>query len=169
MKIDGRCHCGYVTAEYVDRILKGAKPADLRCRTQFGSSFAIVAPLSDAAENLSWVGQTSMRALALAIALSLMIMPAPAASPHVEAGVKAFQTVGTDPKRLEMFCELMEVEEENEQKTDRFLQTKLDKVLDELGADFSAAWKSVEGIDPASDDGKVLYAALDRLLEKCSD
>jgi hypothetical protein len=42
-------------------------------------------------------------------------------------------------------------------------------MLDELGADFKAAWKSVEDIDPASEDGKILYAALDRLLEKCFD
>jgi hypothetical protein len=45
----------------------------------------------------------------------------------------------------------------------------MDKMLDELGADFKATWKSVEDIDPASEDGKILYAALDRLLEKCFD
>jgi hypothetical protein len=34
------------------------------------------------------------------------------------------------------------------------------KLLDELGADFKAAWKTVDDIDPASDDSQVLNAAL---------
>jgi hypothetical protein len=56
----------------------------------------------------------------------------------------------------------MEIGEENPENAAPFLEPKIDKLLDELGAEFKAAWKSVEDIDPASDDGKVLYAALDR-------
>jgi hypothetical protein len=43
----------------------------------------------------------------------------------------------------------------------------MDKLLDELGADFKAAWETAENIDPAADDGKVLSAALDQLSDKC--
>jgi hypothetical protein len=110
-----------------------------------------------------------MRALAAAIALSLLNIAALAASSQVEAALKAFQTVGTDANRLKTFCELMHIEEENAEKADPAVEAKMDKLFDELGADFKAAWKSVEDIDPASEDGKVLNAALDRLLDKCSD
>jgi hypothetical protein len=109
-----------------------------------------------------------MRALAVLLGL-LMSIPVLAASPQIEAAIRVIQTVGTDANRLNPFCELMEVEEENPREVAPFLQTKIDKLLDELGADFKAAWKIIQVIDPASDDGKVLYAALDGLVDKCSE
>ena len=108
-----------------------------------------------------------MRALAAAIALTLLTIAALAAGPEVEAALKAFQTAGTDANRLKMFCELMQTEQQNAEKPDPVLEAKMDKLLDELGADFKAAWETVEDIDPASDDGKVLNAAVDRLSDKC--
>ena len=110
-----------------------------------------------------------MRALVAVHALSLLTIAALASTPQVEAAVKAFHSLASDANRLKTFCELIEIEQENEEKAGPLLATKMDKMLDELGADFKAAWKSVEDIDPASEDGKILYAALDRLLEKCSD
>jgi hypothetical protein len=109
-----------------------------------------------------------MRALVAVLALSLTIA-ALAATPQVEGAVKAFQSLASDANRLKTFCELIEIEQENEEKAGPLLATKMDKMLDELGADFKAAWKSVEDIDPASEGGKILYAGLDGLLEKCSD
>src|SRR4029079_17900058 len=109
-----------------------------------------------------------MRALATAIAL-LLLTVALAASPEIEAAVKVFQTLGSDPNRLKTFCELIEVEEENRQNADPFVESKMNKMLEELGADFKSAWKTVEDTDPASDDGQVLYAALDRFSDKCFD
>ena len=108
-----------------------------------------------------------MRALAAAISLSLLTIAALAASPQVEAALKAFQMTGTDANRLKTFCELMETDKQNAERPDPLLEAKIDKLLDELGADFKAAWEIVEDIDPASDDGKVLNAALDRLSDKC--
>src|SRR6187200_3345740 len=110
-----------------------------------------------------------MRALVAVLALSLLTIAALASTPQVEAAVKAFQSLGSDANRLKTFCKLIEIEQEHEEKAGPLLAPKMDKMLDELGADFTAAWKSVEDIDPASEDGKILYAALDRLLEKCSD
>jgi hypothetical protein len=116
-----------------------------------------------------------VRALVAVLGLSLLTIAALAApdrscaTPQVEAAVKAFQTLASDANRLKTFCELIEIEQENEEKAGPLLATKMDKMLDELGTDFKAAWKSVEDIDPASDDGKILYTALDRLLDKCSD
>jgi hypothetical protein len=109
-----------------------------------------------------------MRALVAVLAPSLLTIAALASTPQVEAAVKAFHSVASDANRLKTFCELTEIEQENEEKAG-LLATKMNKMLDELGADFKAAWKSVEDIDPAAEDGKILYAALDRLVEKCSD
>ena len=108
-----------------------------------------------------------MRALAVPIALSLMTIPALAASPQIEAAVKVIQTVGTDANRMKTFCELMRIDEQNAQKVDPFLEAQMDKLLDELGTDFKAAWDFAEAIDQASEDGNVLNAALDRLSDKC--
>ena len=108
-----------------------------------------------------------MRALAAAIALSLLTIATLAASPEVEAALKAFQTAGTDASRLKTFCELMQTDQQYAERADPLLEAKMDKLLDELGADFKAALETVEDIDPASDDGKVLNAALDQLSDKC--
>jgi hypothetical protein len=61
----------------------------------------------------------------------------------------------------------MQIDEQNAKRSDPLLEDKMNKLLDELGADFKAAWETAEDIDPASDDGKVLNAALDQLSDKC--
>ena len=108
-----------------------------------------------------------MRALAVLIALSLMTIPMLAASPQVEAAVKAIQAVGTDASRLQIFCELMKIDEQNADKADPVLEVRMDKLLDQVGADFKAAWDTAETSDEASEDGKVLDAALNRLSDRC--
>jgi predicted HAD superfamily Cof-like phosphohydrolase len=108
-----------------------------------------------------------MRALAMSIVLALMTAPASAVSSQVEAAIKVFQTVDSDANRMKTFCELMRIDEQHAQKPDPFLEAKIDKLLDELGVDFKAAWETAEDINPASDDGKALSAALDQLSDRC--
>jgi hypothetical protein len=108
-----------------------------------------------------------MRALLTATALTLLIIAALAASPEVESALKVFQTIGADANRLKAFCEVMQIEQEHSGRADPLLEAKMDKLLDELGADFKAAWETAGSIDPTSDDGKVLDAALDQLSDKC--
>jgi len=45
----------------------------------------------------------------------------------------------------------------------------MDKLLDQLGAEFEAAWDIVEDTDERSPDGRALNAALDQLEDKCPD
>ena len=96
-----------------------------------------------------------MRALAAAITLFLVTTPALAASPQVEAHVKVFQAVGADANRLKTFCEMMQIDEKMGEKEDPALKAQIDKLLDQVGADFKAAWKAIEYIDENSPDGKV--------------
>jgi hypothetical protein len=110
-----------------------------------------------------------MRVLAAAIALSLITAPALAASPQVESAIKAFQSVGVDPNRLKTFCELIQISERMGDNEDPALQAQIDKLVEQLGADFKAAWEAVEEADEASPDGKALSAALDELSEKCPE
>ena len=110
-----------------------------------------------------------MRAIAAAIALSLITAPALAASPQVDAAVKVFQTVAADANKLKTFCEMITVEEKMGDKADPALEAQIDKLVDQLGADFKIAWAAVEAVDENSPDGKVLSAALDQLDEKCPD
>jgi hypothetical protein len=108
-----------------------------------------------------------MRTLAATIALPLLTIAALAASPEVESALKAFQTAGTEANRLKMFCELIQTDKQLAERADPALEAKMDKLLDELGADFKAAWETAENVYPASDDDKVLSAALDQLSDKC--
>lgn len=108
-----------------------------------------------------------MRALAAAITLFLVTTPALAASPQVEDAIKVLQAVGADANRLKTFCEMMQIDEKMDEKEDPALKAQIDKLLDQVGADFKAAWKAVENIDENSPDGKVLNAAADRLEDKC--
>jgi hypothetical protein len=109
-----------------------------------------------------------MRVLAVLVGL-LMSIPVLAASPPIEAAIRVIQTVGTDANRLKTFCELMKIDEQNEKRTSPSSEAQMDKLLKELGPDFEAAWELVEDTDPASEDGKVLSAALDRAADKCPD
>ena len=82
-----------------------------------------------------------MRALASAITLFLVTTPALAASPQVEAAVKVFQAVSADANRLKTFCEMMKIDEKMDEKETPALNAQMDKLLDQLGADFKAAWE----------------------------
>jgi hypothetical protein len=110
-----------------------------------------------------------MRALAAAIALSLITAPALTTSPQVEAAIKVFRAVGADASRLTIFCEMMELDKKFGETEDPVLEAQINRLLDRLGADFKAAWETVEEIDENSPDGKILNAALDELSEKCPD
>jgi hypothetical protein len=110
-----------------------------------------------------------MRALAAAITLFLVTTPSLADSGEVEAGVKVFQAVGADANRLKTFCEIIQIDDKMGKKEDPALSAQIDKLLDQLGADFKAAWRAVEEIDENSPDGKALNAAADRLEDKCRD
>jgi hypothetical protein len=101
--------------------------------------------------------------------MSLMSVPVLAVSLQVQAAVKAIESVGTDAQRLKTYCELVNIEEENAEKAAPSVQVRMNKFLDKLGADFKPAWAIAQTIDPASEDGKILLAALDRLSDKCSD
>jgi galactitol-specific phosphotransferase system IIB component len=107
-----------------------------------------------------------MRALAV-IALALITAPALAASPQVEAAVKVFQAVAADANKVKIFCEMTKIDETMGGKADPALEAQIDKLLDQLGADFKIAWTAVEAIDEKSPDGTVLHAALDQLEDKC--
>jgi hypothetical protein len=61
----------------------------------------------------------------------------------------------------------MKIDEQNEPNPNAVLEARMDKLLDELGTDFRQVWDTAESIDPASEDGKALHAALDRLSERC--
>jgi hypothetical protein len=54
-----------------------------------------------------------MRALAAGIARPLLTIAAFAASPQVQAALRAFQTLGADANRMKTFCELTQIEQEN--------------------------------------------------------
>ena len=108
-----------------------------------------------------------MRVLAAAVTALLVTTPAFAASPKVDAAIKVFQSTLADANRLKTFCQIVQVEEKIGEKEDTALDTQVDKLLDQMGSQFKAAWESVEDVDEASPDGVALAAALDQLSDKC--
>jgi hypothetical protein len=111
----------------------------------------------------------TMRALPAAMMLLLITTTALAVSPKVEDAIKVLQAVVTDANKLKTFCELLDLDEELGDKQDPVIEAQMDKLLNQLGADFEIAWDTVEDTDERSPDGRALNAALDQLEDKCPD
>jgi hypothetical protein len=76
---------------------------------------------------------------------------------------------GADANKLKTFCEMMQIETKMGEVEVPVIKAQIDKLLDQLGADFKAAWNTVVDVDDDSPDGKVLNAALEQLEDKCPD
>jgi len=108
-----------------------------------------------------------MRALAAAMTLFLVTTSALAANPKVENALKVLQDISRDPAKMKTFCEMMVIDEKMGDKEDPVLEAQIDKLADQLGPAFKAAWDAIDDIEEDSPDGKVLAAAIGRLEDKC--
>jgi hypothetical protein len=98
-----------------------------------------------------------------------------AASPQVNAAIKAIQAAGTDTAKMEVFCDLIDLLDDAEDKAgpaaadkeDPALEKQEDILLTQLGSNFEVAWDVGGELDEKSADGKEYNAAVDALAEKC--
>ena len=112
------------------------------------------------------------RILAVVTICALVAWPAFAASPEVEAAIKAFGDVASNPDKLKTYCEMSKTmaiagDEEDETKI-AALEKKMADHMQALGADFEKAFETGADLDPDSSDGKAFDSALDNLDNKCA-
>lgn len=111
------------------------------------------------------------RIIAIAAAVAVLVLPGAAAAPKVEEAAKTFAAVEGDQKRLGTFCEMFKnmtlAEAEQDEKKAQDLEQKIDASMKALGNDFVTAWELQAEIDADSPDGKVYFAAADKLMGKC--
>jgi hypothetical protein len=112
-------------------------------------------------------GDKTMRALAAAMALFLVTSSALAANPKVENALKVLQDISRDPAKMKTFCAMMVINKKMGDKEDPVLEAQIDKLADQLGPAFKAAWDAIDDIEEDSPDGKVLAATIDQLEDKC--
>jgi hypothetical protein len=91
----------------------------------------------------------------------------PAASPAVDQAIKTIESVGNDPGKLKLFCNLNKILQEAGEKDDPAIQKQIDDLVAQLGADFGAAWDIGDELDENSPDGQAFYGAVDSLADKC--
>jgi hypothetical protein len=97
--------------------------------------------------------------------------PGDAASPRVEAAIKALAKIESDPAKFQAFCAL--IKELRAAHDDAVKSEALDKQMDQLlrsiGPDVFLAWDLAGEIDPQTEDGAALEAAVDTLEGKCGE
>jgi hypothetical protein len=112
---------------------------------------------------------------ACAAAVGLGTSAVLAASPQVDAAIKVIQAAGADTAKMEVFCDLIDLLDDAEDKAspaaadkeDPALEKQEDIHLTQLGSNFEAAWDVGGDLDEKSADGKEYNAAVDELAEKC--
>lgn len=109
---------------------------------------------------------------AAALALTLAGGQAFALDPRVEAGTKAFSAVAADAEMLKTYCAMSRAMSSASDESDSAKNEAADKeitgFMTKLGPDFQKAWDLGADLNPDSEDGKAMNAALDSLEEKCS-
>ncbi len=115
---------------------------------------------------------TRIAPLAAVLALALAGGPALAANAKVEAGVKAFAAVAADAEKLKTYCAMSKIMATATDETDSAKNEGIDKEIAaqmaKLGAEFSTAWDLGAELNPDSEDGKAMNAALEKLEDQCS-
>src|SRR5262245_29242176 len=111
-------------------------------------------------------GEVEMKRILIAyVAVALAASAGLAASPEVEAAIKALQSVGADAGKLKLFCTLNDLLQNAGDKEDPALDKQTDDIIKQLGADFEAAWDLGNELDEDSADGTEFFAALDLLAD----
>lgn len=115
--------------------------------------------------------EADMKLIAAFAAIALLASAsAHAASPEVEAAIKAVAKIEADPATFQSYCKLSKemaaAEEEDSPKAEE-LGKQLEELMKTIGPDVAAAWELVDELDPESADGKALLAAYEALEEKC--
>jgi hypothetical protein len=108
-----------------------------------------------------------MRIVAAGIVVALAASPCLAANAKIDAAVKTFQSVGADPAKLKVFCEMQKAMDAAGEKEDAAADAKIDGYMQQLGSAFQAAWNAGNDLEENSPDGKTLDAAIDALASKC--
>jgi len=108
------------------------------------------------------------RVVFAAVTVCLAIAPALAASPKIDAAVKAFKAVGADPAKQKIFCDMSKAMDEAGDKPSPAADAKINGYMKQLGSDFESAWGVADGLNENSADGKAYNNALDALAGKCS-
>jgi hypothetical protein len=102
---------------------------------------------------------------------ALATAPAVAVDAKVETAVKTFAGVESDSAKSVTFCEMFkamtDAETEQDEKKAQKLEEDIDARMKALGAEFTTAWELQAELDAESADGKVYYAAADKLMAKC--
>ena len=121
------------------------------------------------------MGENEMtRPLLVCAVVCLTAVAASAADPKVDSAIAVFKQVEGDPAKLQIFCEMSDVEDAMEPedpaaeaKEDPAAEAKIDGYLEQLGPEFEAAWDTE--VAENSPDEKLLDAALDELGDKCPE
>ena len=113
-----------------------------------------------------WMKRNLMVALVAAVGLGAPLVMA--ASPPVAEAIKTLQTVGNDPARLKIYCDIQQAAEALGDKEDPAAEEKIDAMTKQLGPDFEKAFAVMEDLDENSADAKEFYEAFDQLDTKCT-
>jgi hypothetical protein len=107
-----------------------------------------------------------MRAILVAVLL-LLAHPSNAASPEVDAAVRVFRTVATNPAKLAIFCQLNRVLEEAGDQFDAATEETVQSLVSRIGPDFEAAWDLGAELEDDSANAATYDATVEALSSKC--
>ena len=108
---------------------------------------------------------------AATVVLALSASPLRAASPEVEAAVKALGEIETDATKLQAYCKVvkeMDAASDDEAKFDA-LQDDLMELMRSFGPQYEQVMAVSESTSSDSADGQALDAAYSKLDGKCSN
>jgi hypothetical protein len=120
-------------------------------------------------ETFSTGGNRVTRAILGCVVVCLTAVAATAADPKVDSAIGVFQQVGSDPDKLQIYCEMSDFADAQGDAEDPAADAKIDGYLEQLGPDFETAWETSDEVDENSPDGKRLEAAFDELDGKCPE
>ena len=107
-----------------------------------------------------------MRAILVTVLL-LLALPSNAASPKVDAAVRVFRAVATNPAKLAIFCQLNRVLEEAGDQFDAATEKTVQSLVARIGPDFEAAWDLGAELDEDTPDAATYDAPVEALSSKC--
>ena len=109
------------------------------------------------------------RSLAAVFALVAMAFPALSEDSKVDAALKTFEQVASDPAKFKIYCamnKLMDQTGDDDKKAEA-AEPQIDAYIKELGPEFEAAWAVGEALDETSPEAKRLDDALTVLDSRC--